>query len=196
MKNGPIISGAGVVSPIGNTFPDYSDAIFAGDSAIMEISSFDHSGYDAHLAAEALDFDLKDFLKTPKNYLDRNTALAFGAMCSAIQHSGLDLEALDKSRVALAWGTDLGSANTMNLFYADIQTKGPRFGKPILFPHAYSNTTISLLSIEFKISGPHINFASGACASSQAIAFAAELVENGEADIAIAGGSEAFGETA
>lgn len=190
-----VITGAGPVTAIGIGQECFTEGLLEGASGIMEISSFEHEKYDVHLAATVEDFDVKDFLPTPKNYLDRNTELSFGAFSLALKSSGIDLAKTDKSELALIWSTAFGGTDTMNLFYSDIQKKGPRFGKPILFPHSYSNTAISMLSIEYKLNGPHMNFVSGWTASGQALAYGYDLVASGRVPLAFVGGAESFNET-
>ncbi|MFZ2658562.1 MAG: beta-ketoacyl synthase N-terminal-like domain-containing protein [Victivallales bacterium] len=190
-----VITAAGPVTAIGIGQECFTEGILEGGSGIMEIAAFEHEKYDAHLAAAVEDFEVKDFLPTPKNYLDRNTELSFGAFSLALKASGIDLAKTDKSELALIWSTAFGGTDTMNLFYSDVQKKGPRFGKPILFPHTYSNTAISMLSIEYKLNGPHMNFVSGWTASGQALAYGYDLVASGRVPVAFVGGAESFNET-
>ena len=190
-----VITAAGPVTAIGVGQECFTDGLMESESGIMEIAAFEHEQYDAHTAAAVEDFDVEDFLPTPKNYLDRNTELSFGAFSLALEASGIDLGKTDKSQIALIWSTAFGGCDTMNLFYKDVQTKGPRFGKPILFPHTYANTAISMLSIEYKLNGPHMNFVSGWTASGQALAYGYDLIASKRIPIAFVGGAESFNET-
>jgi 3-oxoacyl-[acyl-carrier-protein] synthase II len=190
-----VITGAGPVTAIGIGQECFTEGIMEGASGIMEISAFEHEQYNAHYAATTEDFDVKEFLPTPKNYLDRNTELSFGAFSLALKASGIDLAEVDKAELALIWSTAFGGTDTMNLFYSDVQKKGPRFGKPILFPHTYSNTAISMLSIEYKLNGPHMNFVSGWTASGQALAYGYDMIASGRIPVAFIGGAESFNET-
>ena len=190
-----VITGAGPVTAIGIGQECFTEGLLEGTSGIMEIAAFEHEQYNAHLAATVEDFDIEYFLPTPKNYLDRNTELSFGAFSLALKASGINLAEMDKSELALIWSTAFGGTDTMNLFYSDVQKKGPRFGKPILFPHTYSNTAISMLSIEYKLNGPHMNFVSGWTASGQALAYGYDLVASGRVPVAFVGGAESFNET-
>ncbi len=190
-----VITAAGPVTAIGIGQECFSEALLEGASGIMEIAAFEHGNYDAHVAAAVEDFDVKEFLPTPKNYLDRNTELSFGAFSLALKASGIDLASADKSELALIWSTAFGGTATMNLFYSDVQKKGTRFGKPILFPHTYSNTAISMLSIEYKLNGPHMNIVSGWTASGQALSYGYDLVASGRVPVAFVGGAESFNET-
>jgi 3-oxoacyl-[acyl-carrier-protein] synthase II len=190
-----VITGAGPVTAVGIGQDSFTDGIIGSDSGIMEISSFEHSKYPVRSAAAVQDFDAADYLPTPKNYLDRNTALSFGAFSLALANSRIVLDEFDRSQIAVTWGTAFGGCDTSNLFYGDIRKKGPRFGKPILFPHTYSNTAISMLCIEYRLPGPHMNFASGWTASGHALVYAYDMIISGRVPLAFAGGSEAFSET-
>ena len=194
-KKQVVITAAGPVTAIGIGQECFTAGILENESGIMEIAAFENDQYDAHTAAAVEDFEVNDFLPTPKNYLDRSTELSFGAFSLALAAGSIELEKIDKSQIALIWSTAFGGSDTMNLFYKDVQAKGPRFGKPILFPHTYSNTPVSLLSIEYKLNGPHMNFVSGWTASGQAMAYGYDLVASGRVPIAFVGGAEAFNET-
>jgi 3-oxoacyl-[acyl-carrier-protein] synthase II len=141
-------------------------------------------------AARIRDFDVADYLESRKNYLDRASELAFAAVSLALEDADLDPARLDRSRTGLLMGSALGNPGTAGLFFADYARKGPRFVKPVLFPHTYSNTTISLIAIEYGLSGYHVNFASGAVSSGCAIVGALDLITEGRADIVLAGGFE------
>lgn len=194
-KKQVVITAAGPVSALGIGQECFSEGIMENESGIMEIAAFEHEQYEAHSAALVEDFEVDDFIPTPKNYLDRNTELSFGAFSLALEDSDIDLEKADKSQIALIWSTAFGCSDTMNLFFKDVQTKGPRFGKPILFPHTYSNTAISMLSIEYKLNGPHMNFVSGWTASGHAVAYGYDLIAAGKTSTAFVGGVESFNET-
>lgn len=194
-KNQVVITAAGPVTALGLGQDCFSEGIAENESGIMEIAAFEHEKYAAHTAAAVEDFEVDDYLPTPKNYLDRNTELAFGAFSLALAESGIDLDNTDKSQIALLWGTAFGGSGTMDLFYKNVQEKGPRFGKPILFPHTYSNTAISMLSIEYKLNGPHMNFVSGWTASGQALVYGHDLIATDRIPTAFVGGAEAFNKT-
>lgn len=192
--NRVVITGVGPVSAIGIG----REAFFAGlreaRSGIAEITSFDTAKYASKLAAEIVHFDVKDYLESEKTYLDRSSELAFAGISLALEDADLDVKKLDGSEIALLLGSAFGNLKTLGVFFDDFLKKGPRLVKPILFPHTYSNTTISLLAIEYGLSGYHLSFASGAVSASCAILEGYDRIRSGRARIALAGGFESFGE--
>lgn len=189
-----VITGVGPVSALGIGREPFLTALAAARSGIAPITHFDTGKYAAKLGAEVKGFHVEDYLESPKGYLDRATELAFAALALAIEDANLDLNALERSRIALMLGSATGSQDTANTFFAGFLEKGPRLVKPLLFPHTYSNTAISMLAIEYKLDGPHLNFASGQVASSQALVAAYDTLRAGRADLAFAGGFEALNE--
>jgi 3-oxoacyl-[acyl-carrier-protein] synthase II len=174
------------------------EAFFAGlreaRSGITEITSFDTTKYKSKQAAGISHFDVKDYLESEKTYLDRSSEFAFAGMSLALEDADLDVKKLDSSETALLLGSAFGNLITAGVFFDDFLKKGPRLVKPILFPHTYSNTTISLLAIEYGLSGYHVSFASGAVSASCAILEGYDLIRLGRAKIALAGGFESLGE--
>ena len=189
-----VITGLGPVSAIGVGREAFFAALHANARGLRIIDLFDTSRYRSTLAAELAGFRVEDYLESQKTYLDRGTELAFAAMSLAIADAGLELAACDRARVGLCLGTAFGSFETMRLFFEDFLKKGPRFVKPFLFPHTYANTAISLLAIEYGLTGYHNCFASGATAAAAAILDAADRIREGRCDLAFAGGFEAFNE--
>jgi 3-oxoacyl-[acyl-carrier-protein] synthase II len=137
-------------------------------------------------------YDVAPLLETRKAYLDRHTALLLGAAALALRQSGWTRETLPRERAGLMVGSAWGGVGTMTTFFRDVLTKGPKFAKPILFPHAYANTAAAMAAIEWSLQGPHEVYASGALASAQALVAAVDTVRAGEADVMLAGGCEAL----
>lgn len=187
------ITGCGVVAPNGIGREVFAEAIREGRSGIGEIVSFDASDTGRSLAAEIHDFSPDAYLRSPKNYLDRNSALAFAACEMAIRESGVSLPELGRG-YGIAVGSMSGNLESLWAFYSKVKEKGAKLAPPFLFPHTYYNTTAGLLSIEYGLNGPHNEFCSGAAAGLEAIAWAAECVTEGRAPMMIAGGVEAFSE--
>jgi len=188
-----VISGFGVVTANAAGREDFAAALAAGKSGIGEIVSFDPEGTNRERAAEALDFDATPWLRSAKNYLDRNSALAFAACEMALRDAAADLPE-DALSAGASLGSAGGNAESLALFHGQLMEKGPRLASPFLFPHSYMNTTAGLLSIEYGLRGPHWCFCSGGCAGLQALGHAADCVALGRGDLMIAGGVEAFSE--
>jgi act minimal PKS chain-length factor (CLF/KS beta) len=188
-----VITGCGVVAPnaIGNEA--FAAALAEGRSGIGDLVSFDASESGRERAAEIQNFDPAPYLRSPKNYLDRNSALAFAACEMAVRSGGLKLPDPAKG-YGMSSGTMAGNLESLAAFYATIREKGARYAPPFLFPHTYYNTTLGLLSIEYGLVGPHQQFCSGSAAGLEAVAYAAYAVEQGRAPMMLAGGAEAFSE--
>ena len=188
-----VITGCGVVASNGLGREAFAEALAEGRSGIGEIVSFDAADPGRERAAEIPDFDENAFLRSPKNYLDRNSALAFAACEMAVCESGCAFPDAQRE-YGLSVGSMGGNLETLAAFHARVQEKGPRLASPFLFPHTYCNATAGLLSIEYGLGGPHAQFCSGSAAGLEAVAFAAECVERGRTHMMLAGGVEAFNE--
>ena len=187
-----VITGSGPVSAIGIGQEAFGQAWRAGRSGIAPLAAGAQAAAPAAAAAAAIGgFDVRDYLETEKAYLDRASQLAFAAMSLAIEDANLDLKNLDRSRIGLVFGTVCGCLESARVFIADLLEKGPRLVKPIIFPHTYANTTISLLAIEYGLSGFHLNFAGGLTAGAQAIAAGYEAIRRGRCSVAFVGGCNA-----
>ena len=185
------VTGAGPVSAIGIGCEAFFDALKNARSGLAPISLF---ALDGLPVGGITDFNVEDYLETPKAYLDRSSEFAFAAMNLAMADAGLDTDSPARRRTGLVLGSAYGSLGTMELFFNDVLDKGARFAKPFLFPHTYSNTAISLLAIEYGLTGPHLNFASGYVSAANAIIAGYDLVRAGRADIVLAGGYESLSE--
>lgn len=189
-----VITGAGPVSSIGIGRSAFFAGLREGRSGIGPIASFDASTVPGAQAAEIRDFRVEEYLESRKNYLDRASELAFAAMSLALEDANLDPKSEACSSAGLLLGSAFGNLATMGLFFSDFLQKGPRLVKPVLFPHTYSNTTISLLAIEYNLAGYHANFSSGAVSSALAIVEGFDRIRLGHENLVFAGGFEAFNE--
>jgi 3-oxoacyl-(acyl-carrier-protein) synthase len=191
--NAPVITGFGVVSPNGIGDEAFARAVAQGRCGIGEIVSFDPDRTGRERAAECVEFDAAPFLRSPKNYLDRNSALAFAACEMAVRQSGATLPN-EAQECGIALGSAAGNIESTALFYARLVKRGPRLAPPFLFPHTYHNTSLGLLCIEYGLGGPHACFSSGGVAGLEAVGFAAECIARGRTDFMLGGGVEAFHE--
>ncbi len=187
-----VITGAGPVSAIGIGRDAFFEGLRSGRSGIGPAAGAPPAGVTSRLAAEVRGFDVRDYLETEKAYLDRASQLGFAAMSLAIEDANLDLKAMDRSTVGLILGSAMGCLESAQLFFSDFIEKGPRFVKPIIFPHTYANTTISLLAMDYGLSGYHLDFASGGTSSAAALLQAYDLVRTGRCPLVFAGGVEAL----
>ena len=188
------ITGLGVVSDIGIGREAFASALTAGRSGIGEVTAFDVEPCRSHRAAEIIDLDVNDYLESQKNYLDRHSELAFAAAKLALDDAALAPSAGPAPRFGICLGTVYGNVDTTHHFYDSLVEKSAKFVSPFLFQHTYSNTTASLLAIEYALQGVHANFCSGAAAGLEAVLYAADSLRLGRADAMLAGGVEALSE--
>ncbi len=192
MNGEVVITGVGVVSPIGIGREAFAEGLRSGCSGIKDVTGFDVEKLPSTLAAEVTDLHIEEYLRSAKNYLDRNSELAFAACELAIRDAGIEIPATNPDRLALCFGSKWGNIQTMAAFAAKLREKGPRFAPPFLFPHTYPNTTPSLLSIEYGIKGYNEVFFGSVLSGAMAAAAAARVVRAKGAEIALAGGGDAL----
>jgi 3-oxoacyl-(acyl-carrier-protein) synthase len=191
-----LISGLGVISALGSDAEETASALQEGEPALFPLSRFVlPEAAEPPLVGEAPDPDLAACGVSPKPYLDRASQLFFAACGMAFQRAGLTAEGLAALEAGVMSGTAWGCMGTAELFFSDYILKGPRLVKPFLFPHAYSNTAVSLAAMEWSLKGPHENAASAATASGIALIEAFDLVRAGQSRLITAGGVDALSAT-
>jgi 3-oxoacyl-[acyl-carrier-protein] synthase II len=187
-----LITAIGMLSPLGLDAAETTAALREGVSAALLSDTFKCPDGSPWLTAEVPPFAIADYL-TPKAFLDRNSALFLAACASALRAGGLDPRNLRYGRAGIAAATVWGGLDTLDLFFADYRNKGPRLVKPLVFPHTYANTAVSLAAMEWALTGEHINIVSDRTAAGQAICEAVALIREGRADVMLAGGVDALG---
>ena len=192
-----LITGLGVVSALGADAEETRAALHEGEPALFPLSCFVlPEAVEPPTVGEAPPIDLAACGVAPKPYLDRASELFLAACGMAFQRADLNAEKLSALQAGVMSGTAWGCMGTAELFYSDYCLKGPRLVKPFLFPHAYSNTAVSLAAMEWSLKGPHENTASPTTASGIALVEAFDLIRAGQSRIIAAGGTEALSATA
>ena len=190
-----VVTGLGAVTPIGNDQPTFWRNLIAGVSGVGPITRFDATGFDVRIAAEVKDFD-------PETVMDRKMArrmsrfihLAMGAGREAVTDSGLDFSDWSpeqRDRISVAVNTGGGGIEQVVIGQITLETKGPGSVSPFAFPALSASMAACQLSMEYGATGPVIT-QSVACATS-IICFldALRMIQRGEVDVVLAGGSEA-----
>ena len=191
-----LISGLGVVSALGADAEENAAALQEGEPALFPLSRFAlPEASEPPLVGEAPDVNLASCGVSPKSYLDRASQLFLSACGMAFQRADLNAEKLAALQAGVMCGTAWGCMGTAETFFADYILKGPRLVKPFLFPHAYSNTAVSLAAMEWSLKGPHENAASPAAASGIALVEAFDLIRSAQAALIAAGGADALSAT-
>jgi 3-oxoacyl-[acyl-carrier-protein] synthase II len=186
-----VITGVGLVTPLGIGVDETWQALCAGKSGIAEISAFDATGYATRIAAQVKGFDPADHL--PKKEAKRTSAFiayAIAATRMALADSGLVIDESNGDRVGVLTGCGLGGLHILEEVTRIVDKKGPKRVTPFFIPMMIGNMAPGMISIHFGARGPNASVATACAAGSHAIGDAANLIRNGAADAMIAGGVE------
>jgi 3-oxoacyl-[acyl-carrier-protein] synthase II len=188
-----VITGMGVVSPVGNDLNTFWDRLTNGVSGIRQIQHFDVSNYDCRIGGEVREFDPKPFFKTPKDIrrTDRFAQMALAAAKMAMQDAGIDLERVDRKRFGVNVSSGIGGLKTLEDQHTTLLVKGPSRVSAFTIPMLISNMASGLISIEFGLKGPNLCIVTACATSNNAIGESWRIIKFGDADIFIAGGAEA-----
>ena len=187
-----VVTGLGCVSPLGGDVVSTWAALTAGASGVSELRRFDASSLPVRIAAEcAADAGPKSLAPKEARRLDRSTRLALAAAEEAIADAAVAAGAVDPLRVAVVVGTSIGGIETLLEAHDVLRERGARRISPFVVPMTLPNMTAGFVSMHGGFRGP-IACPVGACASgAQALGLAARMIERGDADVALAGGTEA-----
>ena len=191
MKKRVVVTGLGVVSPIGNNVEDFWQGIKEEKIGFAPITYFDTTNFKCKLAAE-----LKDFY--PEEYMDKKSArrmelfcqYAVAAASQAMKDSNLDMEKEDPYRVGCAVGNGVGSLQSMQREYTRMVEKGPSKVSPLLVPLMITNMAAGNVSIQFGLKGKSINVVTACATGTNSIGEAFRTIQYGDADVMVAGGTE------
>ncbi len=188
-----VITGLGVITPLGNTVEEYWSNLVKGVSGAGPITRFDATKFKTRFACEVKNFN-------PEDYFDRKEVRKydpyahFGLVCAdkAVTDSGMDLEKVDKDRIGVIWSSGIGGLDT---FYQEVTgfAKGdgtPRFN-PFFIPKMIADIAAGHISIKYGFRGPNFAIVSACASSANALVDAMLYIRNGLADVFVAGGSEA-----
>jgi 3-oxoacyl-[acyl-carrier-protein] synthase II len=184
------VTGLGAVTPLGNDVPTTWDSALAGRSGVDWIRSFDASEYPVRIAAEVKDFDPTS-VASPKEArkLDRNVLLALGAAREAMGDAGLN--GFDPTRVGIVFGSAIGGFLGVMEQHDILLERGPERVSPNFLPNVLVDSASGQLAISLGIRGPNYAVVSACATGSHAVGEAAELIKRGDADVVLAGGTEA-----
>jgi 3-oxoacyl-[acyl-carrier-protein] synthase II len=191
MERKVVISGIGVLSPIGIGRDNYWEGLFQGRTGFRKITLFDTAPFQVHHAGEMADFEPLAFLgKKGLRDLDRSTKLICSAAKLALDDARLQITEVNTHSTGVSIGTTFGSLHSISQFDRTSLIEGPRFVNPSHFPNTVINSPASHVSIRFKIKGFNTTISTGFCASLDAVAYAADFIKLNRADVVLAGGVE------
>ena len=186
-----VVTGLGIVSPIGYTVAQAWDSALAGKSGITRVTRFDPSRLACQIAGEVKGFDVAPYM-SPKEARRMDLFIHYG-LASALQawrECGLQISAQNAERVGINFGSGIGGLPLIEAQHKELAEKGPRRLSPFFIPGTIINMTAGLLSIELGAKGPNLAMVTACTTSTHAIGFAMRCIQYGDADIIIAGGSE------
>jgi 3-oxoacyl-[acyl-carrier-protein] synthase II len=188
-----VITGLGVVTPIGNDLETLWRNLRNGVSGIGRIQAFDTSAFDCQIAGEIRDFEPKNYFKTPKDIrrTDRYTHLAMAAAKMAMEDSGLDLEKTDRKRFGAIVSSGIGGLKTLEEQHTTLLNKGPSRVSAFTIPMLISNMASGFISMEYGLQGPNLCIVTACATSNNAIGESWRIIKFGDADMFLAGGAEA-----
>jgi 3-oxoacyl-[acyl-carrier-protein] synthase II len=188
-----VVTGLGVVSPMGNDLKTFWDNIIAGKCGVETITAFDASGYDCSIAAEVKNFDPAPAFPSPKEIrrADRFSQLGVYAGWQALLDSGLDLNTINRDEAGVFFGSGIGGLRTVEEQHTILLQRGPGRLSPFMIPMLISNMASGLFSMYYKLRGPNFATCSACATSSHAIGEAWRTIKMGDASIIFAGGAEA-----
>jgi len=192
MKRRIVITGMGVVSPVGCTIDTFWKRISEGQSGIRKIQSFDASVFYSQIAGELTEFDVDQFVpKKEQRRMDPYCHYAIAAAKLATTDGGLDMSVEDPNRVGVVVGSGVGGLRTIETQYKVLMEKGADRCSPFLIPMMIANMASGNIAIELNMKGPNYGTVSACATALHAIGDSMRIIERGDADVMLAGGAEA-----
>jgi len=191
VKRRVVITGLGIVSPVGNDITTAWDNIVNGRSGIGSITRFDSSPFNCHIAGEVKDFDISQYMPA-KDARQMDTFIHYGiaAGMQAWRDSGIEVTDANAERIGVVVGSGIGGLPRIEETHAELTERGPRRISPFFVPGSLINMISGQLSILLGMKGPNYSVVSACTTGLHCIGDAARLIEYGDADIMLAGGAE------
>lgn len=192
MKNRVVITGLGAITPVGNDAGTFWNNIKNGVCGIDFIKGFDTEGFKAKLAGEVKNFDPVEILgRREARRLDRFSQFALVAADEAVRDSKLDIDGMDKTRIGVVVGSGIGGIGTIEKQNETLIKKGPNRIHPLFIPMIIGNMAAGNIAIKYGAKGICTTVVTACATSTNCIGEAYRMIQNGTADVIIAGGAEA-----
>jgi 3-oxoacyl-[acyl-carrier-protein] synthase II len=191
VKRRVVVTGLGLITPLGTGMHKTWEGICKGTSGIDWISSFDSSEYPVQIAGEVKDFNPEDFIERKEiKKMDVFIQYALGAGTMAVEHAGLKVSEDNADRVGVIVGAGIGGINTMERYHSILLESGQRRISPFFIPMLIANLAAGHISMRFGARGPNSCVTTACAAGTHAIGDSFKIIQRGDADAMIAGGSE------
>ena len=191
-KRRVVITGLGIVSPVGNDVAGAWASILAGRSGIAAVTRFDASSFPTHFGGEIRELNLEPYMST-KDARRMDAFMQYGVVAGmqAMRDSGLTVTEANSDRIGVLMGSGMGGLESIEETYDKyLETHSPKKVSPFFIPASIINLVSGHLSIAFKVTGPNLAIATACTTSTHSLGLAMRLIQYGEADAMLAGGSE------
>ncbi|MGS0680122.1 beta-ketoacyl-ACP synthase II [Shewanella sp. 125m-7] len=190
-KRRVVITGLGLVSPVGNTVDSSWKALVSGKSGIAPITKFDASEFTTRFSGSVKDFDVEQYMsRKDARKMDLFIQYGMAAGIQAVEDSGLEMNKLNPARVGTAIGAGMGGMPLIEQNHAALLKGGPRKVSPFFVPSTIINMISGHLSIKYGMTGPNFAVTTACTTGVHNIGFAARTIAYGDADVMVAGGAE------
>lgn len=190
-KRRVVVTGLGMLSPLGNDVDTTWQRILNGESGIGPITKFDTEGFNTKFAGEVKDFDVEKYIpKKETKKMDRFIQLGIAAGIQALEDSGLEIDDSNAKRVGITIGSGIGGLSLIEENHTKLQNSGPKRVSPFFVPSTITNMISGFLSIMKGLKGPNLNVVTACTTGVHNIGIAARTIAYGDADAMLAGGSE------
>jgi len=187
-----VITGLGVVCPFGCDLEKFWKRNLAGESGIRRVQQFDISLYPSQIGGEVVEFDVDSFMsKKEQRHTDPYCQFAVAAAKLAMKDSGLDLSKIDPYKAGVLVGSGVGGLQFLQAQYKNLVEKGPGRVSPFMIPALICNMAAGMIAIEFQLKGPNYAVVSACATATHAIGDALRIIQRGDTDIMVSGGSDA-----
>jgi 3-oxoacyl-[acyl-carrier-protein] synthase II len=186
-----VVTGLGLVSPVGNTVGDAWENLLAGRSGIATITKFDHSGLSVHFGGEVKGFNIEDYISAKEaRHMDTFIHYGIAAGTQAFKDSGLEVTEANSERIGVLVGSGIGGLPMIEETHTEFTARGARRISPFFVPGSIINMISGHLSINLNLKGPNVAAVTACTTGLHSIGLAARLIQYGDADVMIAGGAE------
>lgn len=190
-KRRVVVTGLGMITPLGNSVSSSWEAIIAGKSGIAAIDHFDVSAYSTRFGGSIKNFDVTEYMST-KDARKMDLFIQYGMVAGiqALQNSGLEITEQNSHRIGAAIGSGIGGLGLIESNHSLLEAKGPRRISPFFVPGAIINMIAGNLSIKYGLRGPNVAITTACTTGTHNIGFAARMIAYGDADAMVTGGAE------
>lgn len=186
-----VITGIGIVSPLGSR-GQFWERIKSGTSGIRRIQAFDPAEFTSHIAGEVVEFNADDYVsRKEQRRMDRYSVYAMAAADLAVEDAAIDFAAEDPVRAGTIVGSGIGGLKTLEDQHTVFMERGPSRCSPFMIPQMISNMASGLIAIKHNLQGPNYVIVTACATASHGIGDALRLIQRGDVDVMVAGGSEA-----